>query len=31
MYCDVELKDVKSINDDYVDAQYVEADDNANY
>ena len=31
MYCDVELKDVKSINDDYVDVQYVEADDNANY
>lgn len=31
MYCDVELKDVKSINDDYVDVQYVEADNNANY
>ena len=29
--CDIELKDVKSINDDYVDVQYVEADDNANY
>lgn len=31
MYCDVELKDVKSINDDTIDIQYVEADDNANY
>ncbi len=31
MYCDVELKGVKSINDDYVDVQYAEADDNANY
>lgn len=31
MYCDVELKDVKSINDDTMDIQYVEADDNANY
>ena len=28
MYCDVELK---SINDDTIDIQYVEADDNANY
>ena len=31
MYCDVELKDVKSINDDAIDIQYVEANDNANY
>lgn len=31
MYCDVELKDVKSINDDTIDIQYVEADNNANY
>lgn len=31
MYCDVELKDVKSINDDTIDIQYVEANDNANY
>lgn len=31
MYCDVELKDVKSINDDTIDIQYVETDDNANY
>lgn len=31
MYCDVELKDVKSINDDTIDIQYAEADDNANY
>lgn len=31
MYCDVELKDVKSINDDTINIQYVEADDNANY
>lgn len=31
MYCDVELKDVKSINDDIINIQYVEADDNANY
>lgn len=31
MYCDIELKDVKHINDDTVDVQYVEADDNANY
>lgn len=31
MYCDAELKDVKSINDDTIDIQYVEADDNANY
>lgn len=31
MYCDIELKDVKSINDDTIDIQYVEADDNANY
>lgn len=31
MYCDVELKDVKSINDDTIDIHYVEADDNANY
>lgn len=31
MYCDVELKDVKSINDDTIDIQYVEADDNTNY
>ena len=31
MYCDVELKNVKSINDDTIDIQYVEADDNANY
>lgn len=31
MYCDVELKDVKSINDATIDIQYVEADDNANY
>lgn len=31
MYCDVELKDIKSINDDTIDIQYVEADDNANY
>lgn len=31
MYCNVELKDVKSINDDTIDIQYVEADDNANY
>lgn len=31
MYCDVELKDVKSINDDTIDIRYVEADDNANY
>lgn len=31
MYCDVELKDVKSINDDTIDIQYVEADDTANY
>lgn len=31
MYCDVELKDVKSINDDTIDIQCVEADDNANY
>lgn len=31
MYCDVELKDVKPINDDTIDIQYVEADDNANY
>lgn len=31
MYCDVELKDVKSISDDTIDIQYVEADDNANY
>lgn len=31
MYCDVELKDVKLINDDTIDIRYVEADDNANY
>ena len=31
MYCDVELKDVKSIDDDTIDIQYVEANDNANY
>ena len=31
MYCDIELKDVKSINDATIDIQYVEADDNANY
>lgn len=31
MYCDVELKDVKSINDDTIDIQYVEADGNVNY
>lgn len=31
MYCDVELKNVKSINDDTIDIQYVETDDNANY
>lgn len=31
MYCDVELKEVKSLNDDTIDIQYVEADDNTNY
>jgi hypothetical protein len=31
MYCDIELKDVKSIDDDTIDIQYVEANDNANY
>ena len=31
MYCDIELKDVKSINDATIDIQYVEANDNANY
>lgn len=31
MYCDVELKEVKSLNDDTIDIQYVEADNNANY
>ena len=30
MYCDIELKDVKHINDDTVDVRYVEADDNTN-
>ena len=31
MYCDVELKEVKSLNDDTIDIQYVEAEDNTNY
>ena len=31
MYCDVELKEVKSLNDDTIDIKYVEADDNTNY
>ena len=31
MYCDVELKEVKSLNDDTIDIEYVEADDNTNY
>lgn len=31
MYCDIELKDAKSIDDDTIDIQYVEANDNANY